>query len=77
MALGVYFPQDILNVLAAAEHADRTALEAADKGGEFVRGYQAGHRSALMAIALAFGLLHHENHTKTHELMDTGGVDPK
>jgi len=58
MGLEVYYPQDIRNVLLAAEQASNSALTAAkEKNDEFAQGYQAGYRAALTTVALAFGLI--------------------
>ncbi len=58
MTLEVYYPQDIRNVLLAAEQACNTALMAASgEDNEFAKGYWEGYRAALTTVALAFGLL--------------------
>jgi hypothetical protein len=60
MSLEVYYSQDILNALLAAEQASNEALTAAGGeggGSEFALGYEAGYRAALTTIALAFGLI--------------------
>jgi len=63
MALDVYFREDILNTLLAAEHASMTALWAgAAEDDEFARGYEAGCRSTLRSVALAFGLIQFGDH---------------
>lgn len=57
MALEVWYKSDIQNALRAAELANAAALNAADREGDpYVTGYQAGYRSALTTLALAFGL---------------------
>lgn len=55
MALEVYYRQDIVNALRAAEFAALAALRAAP---EDQRGaaFQAGYRSALLTLALSFGV---------------------
>ena len=76
MSLEVYYPQDILNALLAAEQAAGATAEAT--GGSpvpsgpgpvrpgqgtgrcedtFTAGFLTGYRAALIAIALAFGLV--------------------
>lgn len=58
MGLEVYYPQDIRNVLRAAEQASSAALTAVKgKEDEFAQGYQEGYRAALTTVALAFGLI--------------------
>lgn len=57
MSLQVYYPADIRNALAAAEQAQRAALQAAGGGSDFVQGFQEGYRAALTTVALAFGLI--------------------
>jgi hypothetical protein len=58
MALDVWYKADIENALSAAEQACGAALEAAANGDDpFVAGYQAGYRSALVTVGLAFGLV--------------------
>jgi hypothetical protein len=61
MALEVYYPQDILNALLAAEQSAGAAIQAADSDNLFMAGYQAGYHAALVTISLAFGLTRHEN----------------
>ena len=58
MNLQVFYPDDIRNALQAAELASATALQAASDGttDEFAEGYKAGHRAALVTLALAFGI---------------------
>ena len=58
MALDVWYQSDIQNALSAAEHAGGAALGAASNDRDpFVAGYEAGYRSALVTVALAFGLV--------------------
>jgi hypothetical protein len=57
MSLEVYYPQDILNALLAAEQASSQALRAASGQGEFAEGYEVGYQAALTTLALAFGLV--------------------
>ena len=58
MSLDVWYKSDIQNALSAAERACSAALGAAGSDGDlFVTGYGAGFRSALMTVALAFGLV--------------------
>ena len=57
MSLEVYYPQDILNAILAAEQSNSQALQAANGQEEFAKGYEAGYRAALNTIALAFGLI--------------------
>ena len=58
MSLEVYYPQDILNALLAAEEASNQALTATGGGRDkFAQGYETGYRAALNTIALAFGLI--------------------
>lgn len=56
MALDVYFPRDVENVLRAIEHATRQALPEGEMT-EHQKGYQAGVNATLAALALAFGLV--------------------
>jgi hypothetical protein len=73
MALDVVFRQEIRNILMAADHADKRALEAADRlNDEYVRGYQAGHHDALVTVALAFGLLPTEGQPKSDACLPIG-----
>jgi hypothetical protein len=72
MALEVYYPQDILNALLAAEQASNAALMAAGgEGNKFAQGYQAGYRAALATIALAFGLVRPDSHSEGREWQQT------
>lgn len=57
MALEVFWPTDIKNAILAIEEASRAALEAGNLDDQFTRGFQEGHASALIAVALAFGLI--------------------
>jgi hypothetical protein len=57
MSLEVYYPQDILNALLAAEEASNQALTATGGRDKFAQGYEAGYRAALNTRALAFGLI--------------------
>ena len=73
MALDVWYKSDIQNVLSAAEQACRAALGAAgDDDDPFVAGYEAGYRSALVTVALAFGLVRASgrHQTRTRPLTD-------
>jgi hypothetical protein len=73
MSLEVYYPQDILNALLAAEHASGAMAEAiaaqddADDSqstdgsqSAFFAGYATGYRAALTTLALAFGLVRYD-----------------
>lgn len=63
MALEVWFKSDIQNALAAAELSGSAALRAAGVGDDaFVAGYNAGYRTALATLALAFGLAINSDH---------------
>jgi len=73
MALNVYYPQDILNALQAAEHAAGAAINACGQDGDFLDGYLAGYRAALVAISFAFGLMHGGNHDMVSLLARTRG----
>ena len=68
MGLEVYYPQDIRNVLLAAEQASNAALMATGTDDDkFTLGYQAGHRAALATIALAFGLVGPDSRSENRE----------
>lgn len=56
MTLEVYYPQDILRALLAAEQATGAALQVAMDEDPYIAGYLVGYRAALVTIALAFGL---------------------
>ncbi|KPK84260.1 MAG: hypothetical protein AMJ81_06095 [Phycisphaerae bacterium SM23_33] len=56
MGLAVYYQQDILNALMAAEQASGAAAAATGGQDGFAQGYMAGYRAALATLALAFGL---------------------
>jgi hypothetical protein len=67
MSLEVYYPQDILNALLAAEHASGAMAEAIaaqddadDSQSAFFAGYATGYRAALTTLALAFGLVRYD-----------------
>jgi len=67
MALEVYFPQDICNVLLAAEQASSAALMATQaEHNEFAQGYREGYRAALTTLALAFGLIRPDDRRGSH-----------
>jgi hypothetical protein len=67
MALEVYFPQDIRNVLLAAEQASSAALMATQaEHNEFAQGYREGYRAALTTLALAFGLIRPDDRRESH-----------
>ena len=62
MALEVFYPQDILNALLAAEQATASALQAScEVDARYSQGYGDGYRAALTTLALAFGLLLRED----------------
>ena len=54
MACDVYFPEDIRRVLIALASEVEVAPLA---GGDYAVGYRDGHRQALHAAALAFGIV--------------------
>ncbi|MFZ5918365.1 MAG: hypothetical protein ACOYZ7_15600 [Chloroflexota bacterium] len=57
MALEVWYKTDIQNALSAAEQASEAAMRVANRENDpFLSGYQVGFRSALVTLALAFGL---------------------
>jgi len=64
MALEVYFQQDIINALLAAEQASSAGAMAVGcgKDNEFSQGFQVGYRAALTTLALAFGLVEFRDH---------------
>jgi hypothetical protein len=83
MSLEVYYPQDIRNVLQAAEQSCRAALLAAGGGrNEFAQGYGEGYLAALTTIALAFGLMRLDSLNESVEwppnflLTVAGGLNP-
>jgi len=52
MSLDVFFSRDITNILVAIDRAtDVLPFE-----GDYAEGYKAGHREALTAAAIAFGV---------------------
>lgn len=57
MGLEVYYPQDIRNVLLAADQACAAALQAVGREDESARIYHEGYQAALATVALAFGLI--------------------
>ena len=59
MALDVYFKQDILNALRAAEHPVRKLTEGEQD--DYHAGYAEGYYAALATLALAFGLVQVED----------------
>ena len=62
MALEVFYPQDILNALLAAEQATASALQAScEVDARYSQGYGDGYRAALTTLALAFGLVQSSN----------------
>ncbi len=61
MSLDVLFPEDIKQILLAAERASAASLaEAAGSDADLatLRAYNRGYRAALSAVALACGLGH-------------------
>ncbi|RKY69334.1 MAG: hypothetical protein DRQ02_01355 [Candidatus Latescibacterota bacterium] len=75
MGLEVYYPKDIRNALLAAEQSSGAALAAAKKESEFAEGFQAGYRSALVTLSLAFGLVKPEAEAQggLQLFLDAGG----
>lgn len=63
MSLEIYYPQDILNALLAAEQATKAALSpnleevVSIRSGAADYWYWKGYRAALVTLALAFGLV--------------------
>ena len=56
MTLSVHYSQDIQNAILAAEQAMSSAI-LTSRGGDYSLGFEAGYRSALTTMALAFGLV--------------------
>lgn len=60
--LTVYYPENISNAIRAAEHsANDTAKALGNVDDPFTAAYLAGHQAALLALALAFGLVSGDN----------------
>lgn len=57
MGLEVYFREDIVKALLAAEQATGEAMRASGGGDGYGEGYWDGYRAALTTLALAFGLV--------------------
>ncbi len=59
MALDIWFKEDIANAVKAAHEAGSSSLtmfEQMTENSDLVRAYGQGYRSALIAVATAFGI---------------------
>jgi hypothetical protein len=59
MALDIWFKEDIANAVKAAHEAGASSLamfERMTENRDLVRAYSQGYRSALIAVAAAFGI---------------------
>ena len=68
MGLDIWFREDILNALKAAEQASATtaaAMENVAGDPRYLRAYREGYRAALVTVATAFGIAGAEDLKKT------------
>ncbi|HDN78848.1 MAG: hypothetical protein DRI61_06490 [Chloroflexi bacterium] len=56
MGLGMWFRDEILNALLAAEEVCRSTVAALGDGSDYTRGYEEGFMAALSTLATAFGI---------------------
>lgn len=65
MSLDIWFREDILHALQAADQSSATTAAALEGAGisdpRYLRAYRQGYRAALAAIAIAFGLVEGED----------------
>ena len=72
MALEVWYAEDILNALRAAEQAANAAAAATGRQDEaFAAGFLTGYRAALTTLALAFGLAARSDDYRTSFPLET------
>jgi hypothetical protein len=73
MSLDVFYPEDVVRALLAAEQATASALGSGEIETSYARGYGDGYRSALTTLALALGLLDIASYGQTSVFLENLG----